>query len=211
MGEAILDYLHGNPEKDDCIELIVYHAQYPSNNDPFYVACKKDQDALHDFYFPDFLPQAYFNGQIVNWDEKKSKLDSLINVSFNDAHNDTSVAAGMFFSNVIQDENGISGVLNIIRHSSFTAATSNPALHVALIDDYIEEPSAPGTNGQRVFHSIFRGFANDGYHLSIPNGDSLRVAFTMDITLWSDDLRIVAFLQDISESKKIHQTISYKI
>ena len=78
-------------------------------------------------------------------------------------------------------------------------------LFAVLIEGFVGYPIPPGTNGQRLFHDIFRGFSPEADGLEI-NGTETEVLFTFDISDYAQsDLSVVAFLQD-KTTKEIVQS-----
>jgi hypothetical protein len=213
VGEAIENYLSLNPAQSRFLEFITFHPYFPSANDPFYRACETDQKNRFDLYEPTSLPVGFCNGMEVDWDgpESEPKFLQTVDLHIKKALNETPVAE-MFFSGATRkDTASISGVLNIQKDNDSIVNVGDLSLYIALIEDNISFPAAPGTNLQKDFTAIFRGFSKEYNGTAIPVVYPARLSFTLDIRkYWRGDLRIIAFLQD-KTTKKIYQTVGFKL
>ncbi len=206
-GTAIDDLMEQLPQYKDLLYKISYHARFPSINDPFYLAAKDDQTSRINLYGvetdPDGLPLIYMNGVKIKWPlngqafitEAKQKIETILA---------TPSTAELSFSNIKRDSLQASGTLAV------TNRNADVLLHVALIEDFVGYSLPPGTNGQRFFHAIFRGFSPDANGLEIVEAQKT-VSFSFDISNYTQsDLSVVAFLQD-KTTKEIVQSLKVSL
>ncbi len=82
---------------------------------------------------------------------------------------------------------------------AFTDVSSDHRLYLALIEDEIDYPNPPGTNGQTHFEAVLRSFYPDGNGMVVTLAafSNVKVDFTFKRNAeWGNDLTVVAFVQN---------------
>jgi thiol-disulfide isomerase/thioredoxin len=199
QSDAIIDYL---ARRYGPAQLVVlgYHANFPSPNDPMYLSAKDANDSRINFYKPPSIPRAFVDGMQVS-----NPLDSLSYINLIDGQilSDTLLTISFLQLNRLNDL--ISGRLEI---KSLSNMSSDHRLYIALIEDEIDYPSPPGTNGQTHFEAVLRDFYPDGsgtpINLLSQQTTQYNFSFVLD-TEWGDDLTVIAFIQN-SVNKSVLQS-----
>jgi hypothetical protein len=178
------------------------HADFPSKNDPFYLAAKDSIRKRITLYGvdkdPGGLPAMYINGEKLAFQSATSIVS--------DAKNRIVLIMGkpsvaeLTFSSVARDSFTASGSLSV------KTTRTGDALFIALVEDFVGYPVPPGTNGEKSFTSVFRGFAAEANGLEI-SGPEMTVPFSFAVAAYSQSgLCAVAFLQDRA-TKEIVQSL----
>lgn len=198
-----------NPNLDNLINnnadkviAIKYHVNWPSpGNDPMYQHNPTDANAKVSYYGVNSVPYSVGNGQ---WKGNSSSVNqSLINQW---TAEDSPIEMRMtHYLNATQDT-----ITVIVMGRAIEAIESNDLrVHVAIIEKTMEYASAPGTNGERVFHNVMKKMLPGAGGKSVPAmqvGDYFAFKYTWALANVFDvnELSAVAWLQD-KTTKAVYQ------
>jgi hypothetical protein len=187
---AVQHLLEQLPQYKDQIFKLSYHVGFPNQNDPFYLAVKDDQNARMTLYNVLSAPAIYCNGVAIKYSnetafitEAKKRIEALVH--------DTAVTAELSFKDVSTDALKVSGTIVVKGNSADTR------IFVALVGDFIGYDTPLGTNEQRLFHAIFKGFAEGANSVSV-FGAEMEFPFYIKLPSSnpSNEYSLIAFLQD---------------
>jgi hypothetical protein len=95
------------------------------------------------------------------------------------------------FGGVSSTRDRVSGTVSV------KGAVSTQRLFVALVEEFIGYPSPVGTNKQRLFHDVFRGFAPEANGIGIAGPDTtVRFSLSYPSSDTLSNYAIHAFVQD---------------
>lgn len=194
-----LDALINNNE--DKLIAIKYHVNWPAAGDPMNVANPSDVSSKVSYYGIQAVPYSVGNGTwvgnsgnvsqaLVNqWAAAESPVDMRMTHYLNEAQ-DTMfiVVMGRALSDV---------------------SSNNLKLNVSVIEKTMEYATAPGSNGERIFHNVMKKLLPRPSGESIPalaTGDyfAFKYAWPLNYVFDVNELTAVAWLQD-GTSKAMHQ------
>jgi hypothetical protein len=190
-GAAVRHLLEQLPQYNDQVFMVSYHVGFPNANDPFYIAAKDDQNARMTLYNMQSAPAIYINGVAIGWlneaafiSEAKKRIEAVIQ-----AHD--SVTAELSFGGISSDSLQASGTVLV------KGGNAGQQLFVALVEDFVGYDTPLGTNNQRLFHAIFRGFAKDANGASV-SGTEMEIPFSVNFRSSNPliEYSLVAFLQN---------------
>lgn len=197
--DAIIDNL-ADSYGPQMVVVIGYHANYPSPSDPMYLAARAANDSRLQFYQPPSLPRAYVDGQLVTDPLSETCYRNLIDPQL---QQDTLLT--LAFQQVNRSDTLLQGKLEI---KALADLNSDHRLFLALIEDEIDYPNPPGTNGQSHFEAVLRSFYPDGNGivLNLAASSKIKIDFAFKRKIeWGDDLTVVAFVQN-SVTKAVVQS-----
>jgi hypothetical protein len=210
-GAAIDALIASLPQFKDQLYKIAIHANWPAGGDPFFIAAKDDCKQRIGFYNvatdPDGLPTVYINGAKIHWppnDEKtftteaKKRIDAVMVKE--------PAVAELSFEAISIDTVGLDSLLSVSGTLFARDTAADHRLFIALVEDYIGYPTPLGTNGQRIFEAVFRGFLKGANGVSIPDSDTIPIS--LDIRLPDTppyQFSLIAFLQSVT-SREIIQS-----
>ncbi len=157
-------------------------------------------DRRMQFYQPASIPRAFVDGAQVS-----DPLDSLSYINLIDDQLLADTLLTISFLQLNRLSNQITGRIEI---KSLSNISSDHKLYIALIEDEIDYPSPPGTNGQTHFEAVLRDFYPDGSGTTIDlfSQQTLQMDFSFILdTEWGDDLTVIAFVQN-SADKSVLQS-----
>jgi len=201
---AIEHLLEQLPLYKNFVYSIAYHTSWPSNNDPLYQAAKSDQEARIHRYGVDVdrdgLPIMYINGSKISFSEETSFItEAKHRIGTIIRHVPTTQIS---FGPLIADSARASGTIRV------TNGNDSLQLFAAIVEDFVGYPAPLGTNQQRLFHSIFRGFLPEANGLALSSPDAL-ITFSYAIAgnYSPEELSLIVFLQN-KNTKEIVQALS---
>lgn len=172
-----------------------YHASYPSNNDPMYLAAREDVDARLTFYSFPPMPRLIVNGieiSFFNFDQLEIDLRNLI-------QSQSQLAPDGVVMQILDFQNDGDNISGRVRMEALADLSASNKLHIGLIERNVEFDQPPGSNGQQQFIDVFRGFSTppDGERLALSRGQKRTVPFNFKRQPdWGTDLEAVAFIQE---------------
>ena len=192
------------------LAVVKFPTNFPSANDPFYLANKSICDSRMSFYNIIFAPTLIVDGTLrpsaTDSVKIKQDLDQRISVT------------APFNLNVAASTQDSSYIVNInLQPVSLTGLNlDNLVLYTIITENDIEFDEAPGANGEKVFYNVLRQ--------SLPSDDGIPFTALSDTTLeWQTDLlstwntenlKVVTFIQNV-QTKEILQAgtnqINYSI
>jgi thiol-disulfide isomerase/thioredoxin len=178
------------------MQLVVlgYHANFPSPSDPMYLSAKPDIDSRLQFYQPPSIPRAFVDGHLVQDPLSEQSYRNLIDTQL---LQDTVLTIS--FTQLNRSDTLIQGKLELKALQNIAAGH---LLQIALIEDEIDYPSPPGTNGQTHFEAVLRALYPDGSGspVALMPQQTLRVDFSFALkSEWGKDLTVLAFVQNSSD------------
>jgi hypothetical protein len=189
VGAAVQRLIEGMPQFKDRLSMIAYHVNYPDINDPFYLYAKNDQESRIAFYTVTCAPKVFMNGMRIMY-SNETDLSSELKTRI---QNEMALPAMVEFSfgGVSSTRDRVSGTVSV------KGAVSTQRLFVALVEEFIGYPSPVGTNKQRLFHDVFRGFAPEANGIGIAGPDTtVRFSLSYPSSDTLSNYAIHAFVQD---------------
>ncbi len=177
---------------------ISYHADYPSPDDPMYLAAKIENDARMDFYNIITVPAVAIDGhrpEFFTYDELEDSLRALI------------AERRLLGPSVLLDirpnhEWGQSTIEGTVELEAVGSPDSDLELRIALIEREIVYAQPPGVNGQTRFIDVFRAYdpSHQGTSIALATGEKRSVPYGFARqSSWGRHLAVVAFLQRTSD------------
>ena len=200
----ILNKLLSSRYTNDKLIVIRYATNFPSPNDPFYLANSSMNDNRIGMYNVLFAPTTVVDGV-----EKPIATDSVSIIDAVDSRLSvhTSFSINNLSLSITSDSISVSG--NLIMPSS---GYENNKLFIALIRKEVVYQTPPGSNGETVFRDVAFAFIpnNNGISLTDLNLNNNSAAFEYKIentfTEPADNIAAVLFIQDII-SKEVYFVI----
>jgi hypothetical protein len=183
---------------------VKFSTNFPSPNDPFYLAAKPFCDFRMMYYNILFAPTIILDGIIRPTPTDSNAIKQALNdrlaipANINIAVSKTVINGGLLFNVDIRVKD----------FSSFNL--DELFLRCALVESEIEYAQAPGSNGETKFYDVVRDLypSNDGISLSAfstGNTNSYQFENAID-TVWNtNNLEAVIFIQK-TDTKEIYQT-----
>ena len=210
--------------------IIKFPTNFPSPNDPFYLANNTDCDSRIDYYNIFFAPSTVTDGveRPISTDsldvisKVESRLDSLprfdVLVTANSSGGNYLITVNVkliekYFpsSQTVDVIAGNSKILDFDLHLDNTPINySDLVLHTVVTETDIEFSTPPGSNGETKFFDVMRKMlpTNDGQNLSTLQ-QSGEETYQFQVAIGSgwdvNNLNVVAFIQN-SSTKEIFQT-----
>ena len=210
--------------------VIKFPTNFPSPNDPFYLAAQGDCNSRISYYNIFFAPSTVTDGteRPISTDsldviaKVEARLDSLprfdVSVSANVSGGDYLITVNVkliakYFPS-IQSVTINHGDVKTLNYNLFLDTTpisySDLVLHTVVTETDIEFSSPPGSNGETKFYDVLRKMlpSDDGQSLSTleQNGEeSYQYQITVNSGWNSDNLNVVTFVQD-KVTKQVYQT-----
>ncbi|MBZ0200867.1 MAG: Omp28-related outer membrane protein [Ignavibacteriaceae bacterium] len=187
------------------IVVVKFPTNFPSPNDPFFLANKNDANQRMNYYKVIIAPSIFVDGI-----EKTTATDSISIKQKIDLRLSQIPVFGLSVNKMFAGSN-----INIdVALSPFDAsvATDDLILHVVVIESKIEFPTPPGSNGETIFYNVMRRMLPDNGGTSLAGIDLSKVNnFNFQTTLnasWqSSEINIAAFIQN-AVTKEILQAAS---
>ncbi len=199
----IIEHLVNNKFGTSKLVAIKYPTNFPSPNDPFYLANKPECDARMGFYNILFAPTTIINGTLRPASTDSNDVKDKIYSKF--------TKVPKFIVNVTGSINGNDYAINIsvnvkdISNLDF----SKLVLHTVVTETNIEFATPPGSNGETKFYDVMRKMlpTNQGESLGNLNQTGM-YNFQRQLTLSSAWIQInihtVVFIQN-KDTKEIYQ------
>lgn len=185
---------------------VKYPTNFPSPNDPFYLANTADCNSRISYYNVFFAPTT-----VVDGIEKPISTDSLSMMAAIDQRLTKPLQFRMdVSSNVVGSEYFITVTVKVLNGAGIDF--SNTVLHTVVTETDIEFATPPGSNGETKFYDVMRIMlpSNAGQSLS-GISQTEEVVFQRQTTINSnwvfDNLHVVAFIQN-TVSKEVYQSSS---
>ena len=190
------------------ISHVIYNGWWPGANDPMYLLNQSDNTARINYYGVNSVPWIDVNGTQVATGTASPLTTAVTNGN---------AQFSPFMIDIVQQalsDNLIKVKVVITRDSNDATTFTNTKLRVSLTETTVAFASAPGSNGETVFHCVNRKMLPDaaGTAFTIPApGASTEVelqyipttAFLQSVNL--DSIRVVAFIQN-DNTKYIYQS-----
>lgn len=186
--------------------IVKFPANFPSPQDPMYLASKEDADSRLNYYTIFSTPTIIVDGiyKTVATDSMsiKSKIDeSLLKEPSFSIEVEESISSQTMY---------VSGKVKLLDNSGIDF--NNLVLHTVIIESKIEFSSPPGSNGETEFDDVLRKMlpSNAGFSLSnIENVGEINFSFESVInSTWNKDrLEVIVYIQHIN-SKEVYQANS---
>ena len=180
------------------------HTDWPDSEDLFYLLDSTDCDSRIGYYGVEAVPDTVVEGQYdLGWHGENyySEISAYFAV-------DLLVDLGMSFTD------NLDGTYDVVVDALATEALDEQrelSLRVMATQIYLEYGSAPGGNGETVFHDSVIGFLPDaeGTPVALGPGDEQSVELSFELAAdWdADQLAFVAFLQD-DATREVLQAIT---
>lgn len=191
--------INNNPDK---LIAIKYHVNWPSpGNDPMYLANPSDVSSKVSYYSINSVPWSVGDG---TW------LGNSSSVNQNLVNQWTSVESPveMRMTHYLNDTQDTITVIVMGRATS-AIASENLRLRIAVLEKTMEYSSAPGTNGERIFHNVMKKMLPTPVGSSVPAmqvGDYFAFKYTWALAnvMNVNELTAVAWLQD-HNTKQMYQ------
>jgi thiol-disulfide isomerase/thioredoxin len=196
----IMESLAG--EYADKLTIIKYSSNFPSPNDPFYLANKANCDAMMSYYRIISTPTV-----IVNGTSKPTASDS---IKIKEAIQQELVKISQFDISI---KDSISGndyfvFVNITNTDQAGITFDNLVLKTALLEKEVEFTTPPGQSGELKFYNVCRAMMPSFSGQDIPEIKGKSKVYTFQFTLnssWNRNmLKCVVFIQD-KNSKAVYQ------
>lgn len=178
-----------NPDK---VTSISYHMNWPApGNDPMYLANPSDNTTRRNVYGVNSIPNWWFDGQINLIGGSLAACQSAFDQRTNILSPVTIV--------VSEVRNG--SLITVKADVYCEAYVSNPnaIVHIAVVQDHLQYPSPPGTNGESMFHDVMRRMLPNaaGTPISLIPGRKITVeqTYTADASWDLATLKHVVFVQ----------------
>lgn len=184
------------------LTIVKYSANFPSPNDPFYLANKAICDAMMSYYRIISTPTVIVDGTLKPTASDSNKIkeaiqQELVKISQFDISLKDSIAGNDYFTFVTVTNTDQSGI-----------TFDNLVLKAALLEKEVEFTTPPGQSGELKFYNVCRAMLPSGSGLDIPEikGKSKTYAFHFSLNSnWNKNLlKCVAFIQD-KNSKTVYQ------
>ncbi|MBZ0200497.1 MAG: T9SS type A sorting domain-containing protein [Ignavibacteriaceae bacterium] len=196
----------------DSIVAIKYHVGWPSpGNDPMYLYNTVQSYDRRFYYGVNSVPHLIMDG-IVNPDYPYSSAPSLPTAFYSRKPTGSPISVAVTDQRIAGDS--VKTTVDVTVHAPLMYG--NYKLRVMVIERTISYASAPGTNGEKTFHDVFRKAlpGSDGTALStVPGSYSYTFTYKTDKTAWVDSMiYTAAFVQNdinkevINCGKARHQT-----
>lgn len=185
---------------------IKYPTNFPSPNDPFYLANTADCNSRISYYSVFFAPTT-----VVDGIERPVSTDSLEVIASVDSRLTKPLQFRMdVSSNIVGSLYLITVTIQVLNGAGIDF--SNTVLHTVVTETDIEFATPPGSNGETEFYDVMRVMlpSNSGQSLSgISQTEEVVFQYQTDINSnWVvDNLNAVAFIQN-TVSKEVYQTSS---
>lgn len=179
---------------------ITYHWNFPSAQDPFYLANTEDVLTRADFYGITGVPSLWVDGQHAGAYGYEEYLDAYIDYSARiaarvDIHTDATLTDGELTAHVIL--------------SNLNSLSSNLRLFVAAVEERIEWDK-PAANGERSWNYVMRKLlpTADGQTVDATQVTPQEFTFNWTVSGYTDltELGLVTFVQDM-DTKQIIGTV----
>lgn len=188
-------------ENEDIVVPIAFHVWWPGANDPMYQNNTAEQQWRTNYYGCNSVPWTTINGNKFNANPNMGSIQNAIN---------SEVAIPSPFSIDLSHEKSGDQVTVTMVITCTDDITADMVAHIAIIEKTIEFANPPGSNGETVFHQVFKKFLPDNNGNALPasmsNGESVTFEETWTITGFYDELMlgVVGFIQNTSD-KYIYQ------
>ncbi len=198
-----------NPTLDDLITnnesslvAVKYHVNWPSDHDPMNQDNPSDVSSKVSYYGVNSVPMSVANGTWIN--NSGSVSQSLINQW---AALQTPLEMRMtHYLNETQD----TIFIVVMGRTSEAIESDGLKLNVSVIEKTMTYSSAPGTNGERIFHNVMKKMLPGPAGQSVSSLDAneyfaYKFSWALDYVMDINELSAVAWLQDYS-TKEVYQS-----
>lgn len=181
---------------------IEYHTVRPGR-DVMHEANPTESSAMSTFYSNTTVPTMYADG---------TDIGSPVNANQGTIDNAATSPIRLIVNET--DDNG-KRLVNIEIQSVGDVETNQTyRLRVAVVEELIEFDSAPGSNGEKVFHNVFRQFlggGSAGENIQLANqGESVNFNydFELDSEWKADEIYVLAYVQDMGTKEVLNSARS---
>lgn len=180
---------------------VAFHVWWPGANDPMYQNNIDEQQWRTGYYGCNSVPWTTINGNKFNANPNMGSIQSAINAELE--------VPSPFTIDLSHQKSGdqVTVTMSITCTDDITA---DMVAHIAVIEKTIEFASAPGSNGETVFHQVFKKFLPDSDGNALPAsmsvGESVTFEESWTVTGFYDDLMlgVIGFVQNTSD-KYVYQ------
>ncbi len=181
-----------------------YQVNYPGF-DPMNQHNNAEAMARNSYYAITGVPSVTFDGV------KKNQTQAVAQATYDAAYNKVSPYA-LTVTHVFNAKYDSAKITVKVKNISGAAVEeANQKLHVAIVEETIAFPKAPGTNGEKIFYTVMRKMLPNNLGTAFPASVAIdeEVSFTMNVALPKylynlGEIAIVAFVQN-NTSKVVHQ------
>ncbi|MFH0734859.1 MAG: Omp28-related outer membrane protein [bacterium] len=200
--KSLSQYTYGHSK----VVAISYHANFPSVNDPFYLANSSEISNALNFYNIYYVPSTFIDGRVTS--------NSLDSISMKAVINTNLQKVSSFNIDVSKTINNDSLFIHVEVHklNQSIVQFNNLSLKIAVVESEIEFLTPPGNNLETKFYDVMR--------LMIPNFTGSTLSELTDIAdlnfnftvyikpEWQKDkLQVISFIQN-TQTKEVLQTNS---
>jgi len=183
------------------IAVVKFPTNFPSPNDPFYLANSNVCDSRMQYYNIIFAPTLIVDGIL-----RPAATDS---VAVKERINERLIAAAPFYITVEKSYQDSSLIVNInVRPVTLTGINLNDlVLNTIITENDIEFDEAPGSNGEKVFYNVLRKVLPDENGISFSALPDTTFEWQTDLlSNWNQaNIHVVAYVQDV-QTKEVLQT-----
>ena len=198
--DQIIESLFNNTYGPQKIAVVKFPTNFPSPNDPFYLANSSICNARMSYYNVIFAPTLVVDGTL-----RPSATDSVKVKEKIDERLSATAPFRIDVSSTFQDSSLIINLsVKAINLSGITL--SDLVLYTIVTESDIEFDEAPGANGEKVFYNVLRKILPEDNGISLGNITSTSLNWQTDLlSNWNpDNLHVVAFIQN-AQTKEVLQ------
>lgn len=177
---------------------ISFHVNWPSASDPMYMANTASNTARTKYYKVSAVPTVKLNG--TKWSGSSGDVTQSLVDNYYSANTSPMEIV------VQQSGSGTTRNVKVIVHTVGTIPAGTYKIRAAVVEKKISYTSAPGSNGEKEFHNVFRTFINKddtaGETITFPTiNDSLVLNYQYTISsAWkAAEMHVVAYVQNTAK------------
>ncbi|MEO8665587.1 MAG: Omp28-related outer membrane protein, partial [Ignavibacteria bacterium] len=189
-----LDFFLNNADPN-YVTSISYHMNWPApGNDPMYLANQSDNNTRRTVYGVNAIPDWFFDGVITMFGGSSGQVQS----AYDTRHGILSPVTIIVTENI----NGSNVNVRAEIYCESYLAAPNATVHMAILEDLIQYPSPPGTNGESSFHDVMRKMLPTaaGTPVVLIPGQKITIdySYVIDATWDPAQIRNLVFVQQSS-------------
>lgn len=203
----IIESISRNSDLGRRVNVIKFPTNFPSPNDPMYLAAKPFCDYRMSFYQILFAPTIIVDGLSRPVPTDSNQIKQAIEQRLQTITNFSIVVTSLIVNN------GQKIIMNIETNNINSSELNDLRLRVALVEKEVYFSTPPGSNGETKFYDVLRTLlpSNDGFVLSELKGShSFLFENVIDSTWNLESLTPVGFIQN-NITKEIIQSSSYQL